>query len=194
MSQAVFLRKLTERLTRLGIDYMLVGSSSSSIHGEPRSTNDIDVVVKLSPAQLDRLVAEFSVDSYVSAAAAREALRNQTMFNVVDYETGWKADLIVLKRAPYDIEEFHRRISATYQGVEVYCATPEDVILSKLRWLGMTSSERQKKDALSVAQVCWNELDFSYLNRWAAELGIEALLAEVLQEAEKLKPPDDLPF
>jgi hypothetical protein len=194
MALAIFLRKLTERLSRLGIEYMLVGSSSSSIHGHPRSTNDVDVIVKVAPRNLDGILAEFSADGYVSESAAREALRNQTMFNVVDYETGWKADLIILRREPYAIEEFGRRALMTYQGIEVYCQSPEDVILSKLRWSAMMSSERQKKDVLGVAQLCWHSLDFQYLNRWAKELGIEAPLAEVLREAEKLKPPDDPPF
>jgi hypothetical protein len=32
-------------LERLGIPYLAAGSLASSVHGEPRSTNDVDLVV-----------------------------------------------------------------------------------------------------------------------------------------------------
>jgi hypothetical protein len=37
-------------LERLGIPYAIVGSVASAIHGEPRATLDVDVHLRLSPA------------------------------------------------------------------------------------------------------------------------------------------------
>ncbi len=188
MTQAKFLKKLATLFEELAIPYVVVGSVSSSIHGEPRFTRDVDIVIKLTLAQLDRLIVDLATDCYISETAAREAWRNQTMFNVIDYETGWKADLIIFKPHPYETEEFNRRVVKTYEGVKIYCLAPEDVILSKLRWAEMASSERQMKDALDVARVCWQRLDFDYLKHWASELDVTVALETVIEEAKKMLP------
>jgi hypothetical protein len=51
-------------------------------------------------------------------------------------------------------------------------ATPEDVILSKLEWSKLGSSERQWEDALHVARTQKEHLDLAYLEKWAVELGV----------------------
>ena len=60
----------------------------------------------------------------------------------------------------------------------------DGVILSKLEWNKITPSERQVRDALSVAVVQWPTLDRAYLRRWAPELGVTEKLEEVLRTAE----------
>jgi len=47
-----FLRRICAALERHDIPYMVTGSVASSIHGVPRSTNDLDVVIAPSGAQL----------------------------------------------------------------------------------------------------------------------------------------------
>jgi hypothetical protein len=46
---------------------------------------------------------------YISPESAREALARRSMFNVIDFDEGWKADLIVRKDRPFSIEELRRR-------------------------------------------------------------------------------------
>jgi hypothetical protein len=58
-------------------------------------------------------------------------------------------------------------------------ATPEDVILSKLEWSKLGSSERQWADALQVARTQGEKLDLAYMERWAIELGVEDLWARI---------------
>ena len=45
-------------LERLGVRHSVTGSLASALHGEPRATNDADVVADLRPAQFERLKAE----------------------------------------------------------------------------------------------------------------------------------------
>lgn len=61
------------QLERLRVPYVAVGSLASSVHGEPRSTDDIDFVVALQPAAVAGLVAALTDDYYVSSAAAATA-------------------------------------------------------------------------------------------------------------------------
>jgi hypothetical protein len=166
MTQEEFLLQIAEFLESVGIPFMVAGSHSSSVHSQPRTTNDVDLVIE--PTQ--------------------EALSRRTMFNVIDFDNGWKADLIVRKNRPFSIEEFSRRQLRTIHGRTLPIASPEDVILSKLEWNKIAPSERQVRDALNVAAVQWSTLDQAYLRKWAAELGVSEKLDEVLRAAKEQQP------
>jgi hypothetical protein len=185
MTQEEFLLQIAEFLESAGIPFMVAGSHSSSVHSQPRTTNDVDLVIEPTAEQLDRFLALLGDRYYTSREAAHEALSRRTMFNIIDFDNGWKADLIVRKDRPFSIEEFSRRQLRTIHGRTLPIASPEDVILSKLEWNKITPSERQVRDALNVAAVQWSALDQSYLRKWAAELGVSEKLEEVLHAAEE---------
>jgi hypothetical protein len=187
MSQKDFLSKLMAKLEDSGIPYMISGSLGSSLHGEPRATNDIDLIIAPTEAQLNTFIQSLSEDYYVSSETAREAFRNRSMFNVIDYKTGWKADLIIRKDRAFSLEEFRRRICTNILGVQVSVVSPEDAILSKLEWSKKSESGLQFRDALGIAVVQWESLDKEYLRKWARELNIDALLQTLLNNAEKLQ-------
>jgi len=81
------------------------------------------------------------------------------MFNLIDFSSYWKTDLIVRKDRPFSIEEFSRRQPRIVHGISLPLAAPEDVILTKLAWDKITPSERQRRDALNVAVLQWTRLD-----------------------------------
>lgn len=96
MSQAEFLKRLVQIFVQAEIPYMLVGSMASTVHGAPRATQDVDVVIDPTRASLTQLLNALPLDEYyVDADAARDALQHRSQFNVVDLATGWKADLVV---------------------------------------------------------------------------------------------------
>lgn len=168
-----FLARIVAALNRAGIPHMVAGSFASTHHGVPRTTQDIDLVIEPQPSTLRAFVAGLSPDAYyVSEEAAVDALRRRGMFNIIDMATGWKVDLIVRKARPFSVEEFARRTPARLLGTEVYIATPEDTILSKLEWSAASGSERQLRDVAGVLAVKRGELDLAYIERWATELGV----------------------
>ncbi len=124
---------VTEVLDHVGIDYMGTGSVASALHGQPRATRDIDVVIDPDLSSVQLLVELFPPDRfYVSDAVS--AVERRDMFNIVDTESGWKVDLIVRKDRPFSESEFRRRLPATMAGIDLFVTTPEDAILSKLEW------------------------------------------------------------
>ena len=175
-----FVRRLIERLDDAGIAYMLAGSVASTFHGIPRSTQDVDVVVTMATGDLKRLLATLPDDAYyVSDEAALDALRRRSQFNIIDLESGWKADLIVRKERPFSESEFLRRIRAEVLGVPAWVATAEDTIITKLEWAKRGGgSERQLRDVVGIIEVVGAELDREYISRWVNELGIETLWAD----------------
>ncbi len=179
---STFLSRLVEALQRAGLPFMVAGSVASSHHGQPRSTQDFDLIVEVGLEQLDVLLAQLPEDQYyVSREAAREAVLRRSQFNVIDLATGFKADLMVLKPRPFSRAEFERRRQVDMNGELVWVASPEDVILAKLEWAISSRSERQWRDVLGIMQT--RELDWGYLERWASELGVQEDLEHLKQEA-----------
>jgi hypothetical protein len=146
-----FLRRLVAMLDRAQIPHMVAGSFASTLHGTPRSTQDIDLVIDPSGEALSAFVAGLAPDEYyASDAAAQDAFGRRSQFNVIDMATGWKADLIVRKTRPYSVEEFRRRKPERILGVDVFVATPEDTVLTSLEWAAMSGSERQLRDVTGI--------------------------------------------
>ena len=170
MSVTDFLHRLAAALDRAQVPYMVAGSVASSIHGEPRSTQDVDLVIHVDPSGIRRIVAELPEDEYyVDVDVALQALRRHSQFNVIDMATGWKADLIVRKHRPFSKAEFERRQTVEIEGVPIWIASPEDVVITKLEWAKRTESERQLRDVAGVLAER-DDLDIAYIEHWEREL------------------------
>ena len=161
---------------------MVAGSLASTYHGEPRATQDIDLVIDPSREALQRFASELDPERfYVSSEAASEAWARR---GLVDLSSGWKIDLILRKDRPFSREEFARRLPATIFETAVFVASAEDTILSKLEWARSGESERQLRDVLGVVEVSGGSLDRGYGERWADALGVRGLWEHVVAEAE----------
>lgn len=190
MSQPELLRRVVEVLERTNVPYMFVGSTVSSLQGQPRSTHDIDIVVQISPEAGEQLVAAFPLPDYLlDPFAVRSAIERRQMFNLLDNVGGDKADFWVLESNPYKQQAFARRVRGRLAGIEVWVQAPEDTILSKLHWAkDLGGSEKQFKDALSVYEVQFGRLDLAYLDRWANRLGVSDDLRQIKDTAEVIEP------
>jgi hypothetical protein len=82
MTHVDFLAQIAENLEAAGIPFMVAGSVGSSFHGLPRATNDVDIVIDPTPAQLDRWLTLLGNQYYVDRDGARDALRCRSMFNI----------------------------------------------------------------------------------------------------------------
>jgi hypothetical protein len=171
MNVADVLRRISVALEQAGIPYMLTGSLASAYYGAPRSTQDIDVVIAATPVQLRTLVQLLPRDEYyVDLDAALEAHQRQSLFNVVDLLTGWKIDFIICKARAFSEEEFRRRSRIHLQGLSLFVASPEDVVLSKLEWAKQAQSSRQIEDVAGILRLHGKSLDRAYLEKWIHEL------------------------
>ena len=107
MEPSELLRRSVEVLDRLGIRYLVAGSMATTICGEPRFTNDIDVVVDLRSEQVDAFCLSFpSTDFYCYREAVVEAIRQKFQFNIIHFESGIKIDVFIP-----DESEFSRRVN-----------------------------------------------------------------------------------
>jgi len=163
---------------------MLSGSFASAHYGAPRSTQDIDLVIEATSAQLRAFVEGLSGNEYYADLdSALEAHKRQSMFNVIDLATGWKIDLIIRKSRAFSQEEFRRRQRVSLHEVPLFVASAEDVIISKLEWAKLGQSRRQIEDAAAILRVRGDALDQPYLEKWIAELGLVDEWGEALRVA-----------
>jgi len=167
-------RSVRAALEDADIPYMVTGSFASSVHGVPRATNDIDIVIEPTREQLATLMSKFGEPNYdAHPEEAVDALNRRSMFSVIDRRGIWKIDFIVRKDRPFSKTEFGRRRMIKIMDVTLYAATPEDVLLAKLEWAKMGESERQIRDAAGILEIQRDKLDIDYVERWAAALHIQ---------------------
>jgi len=190
----VTLRELLEMaagvLEGAGIPYMIVGSLASTFHGEPRATQDVDIVIDPQPDQLVELVRSFDAEMFY-VGDAQQALASRGMFNVIDIAGGWKIDFIVRRDRPFSTTELSRRIDAEVLGIHLSMATAEDTIVAKLEWAATSGSERQLADAAAVIAVSGDLLDWEHLRRWTEDLGVTDHLIRAIAQTHEMsaEPP-----
>jgi hypothetical protein len=172
----------------LGVDYLIGGSLASSLHGHPRSTQDIDVVADLGPEDIVPLVAALQGGYYFDEPAIRDAVNRRSTFNVIHLRTLFKVDVFVAGDDLPTRRELERRQTYTLDtdpSAEIIVASPEDIVVQKLHWhrLGDHISERQWLDAMNVLNVRGRELDVGYMHDLAMQMGVDDLLSRALREA-----------
>jgi hypothetical protein len=187
VSQSELLIFILNLLTDLDIPYMVTGSVVSSIQGDPRATHDIDVVVLLDKQAVSKLIAAIPKDQfYLNENSVLEAVERQHMFNLLEGATGNKVDFWLLIDEPFDRSRFERRQNTAALGLtNFYVTSPEDTILSKLRWAKLAGgSEKQLTDAIRVFEMQFDRLDISYLKKWVTYLLLEKEWQQLVERAE----------
>lgn len=177
---------VTGALERCGVAYFLGGSLASSFQGEPRATNDIDLVVDLAPEQVEPFVAALGADFDVDVEAFVRASRERSSWNIIYAPAVTKIDLFLLREAPFDRAEFARRRRVEVrEGQGLFIKSPEDSVLRKLLWYraGGEVSDRQWRDVVQVLRQSRAVLDPAYLDEWAARLELTGLLARARGDA-----------
>lgn len=175
------LGRVVEKLDRAGLEYMLVGSFASSMHGEPRSTQDIDIVIAADIVALERFLRLLPEEEYYcDEDTARRAMRLRSMFNVIDMSTIWKLDFIVQKNDRHSQEAFQRRVIDTVGDTTLKVESAEDTVISKLRWAKRSGgSERQLRDVSGVVTLVGEALDRAYIEKWVEALGLSDLWEQI---------------
>ncbi|MCL5986510.1 MAG: hypothetical protein M1371_08095 [Actinobacteria bacterium] len=186
MSQQELLKRVIKALEGIEIEYMITGSIVSSLQGEPRSTHDIDIVVAIQKSVVKKLIEAFPPSEfYLDENGIVNAIDQKGMFNLIALKEGGKVDFWVLRDDPFDRSCFARKCVEDVLDIHMYVSSPEDTILSKLRWAKLSGgSEKLLTDALRVYEVQFEKLDMSYLDHWAKRLSVKTILKKLKDKAE----------
>lgn len=186
MRQADLFLLFTEPLERDRIPYMVGGSVASMSYGEPRLTNDIDIVVDLNPASIKTLCMAFPETTFycppedVVRIESKRSRRGH--FNVIHHDTGHKADFYICGDDPLQAWALERRRKTPISTDScIWLAPPEYVIVLKLEYYREGGSEKHLQDIRGMLQASGDVIDMSEIQGWVEKRG----LREFWNEAQR---------
>lgn len=172
------------RLEAAGVPYMITGATAAIFYGQPRVTNDLDVVVSLDEAGRTALLREFpEVDFYVppeSIIRAEQARVQRGHFNLIHLESGFKADVYLAGADTLHAWALPRRQRVQWtEDLAVAVAPPEYVILRKLEYYREGGSAKHPADIRAIRDI--TPVDEALLEPWLERWGLVAIWREVLR-------------
>ncbi|MEO8549483.1 MAG: hypothetical protein ABI678_05905 [Kofleriaceae bacterium] len=161
------------RLERLALPYMVTGSLAGILYGEPRMTHDVDIVIALAMADVERFVAAFPLEEFycppedVLAIEVRRGQRGHA--NLIAHATGFKADIYIA------FDELHRwglahRRAIHLDALTMHVAPIEYVIVRKLEYYREGGSAKHLRDIRSMLAV--SAVDRTLLDGFVATRGL----------------------
>ena len=186
MEQSELLRYVVGVLERLGLRYLVTGSVVTIFFGEPRVTNDIDIVVDLPQERIKAFRDEFPEDEfYLSESAIRDAVMASGQFNIIHPGSGLKVDVMIPQDTPFNRSRFARSIRVKPdRDFDAAFASIEDVIIKKMESYRQGGSEKHLRDITGVLRISGQSVDREYVRDWAAKLGLLDIWMAVLNRAE----------
>lgn len=174
MTQLELLRWVIEVLEAASVPYFFVGSYASGACGDPRLTQDIDVVIDLLPEQVDAVCDRFpSPEFYLNRDTAHSEVRRRGQFNVVHPTSGNKVDFILSRSDDWGKAQLARRqLVRLLPDQPAYTASVEDIILGKLWYYDEGGSEKHIRDIAGILRVQRDGIDRAYIEQWAKQLGL----------------------
>ena len=177
-----FVHLVLEALEEGGVPYLIGGAVAAWAWGEPRATRDLDLVVRIPEEAVEQLSREFQKrDMQLPPDIILTRLeddRGDVPLNVVHAATGYKADLYLVRdEDSFRAEAFQRRIQVDLgpELGDVYLHTPEDLILNKLMYYGMSQQSKHLRDITAIVKTLGDDLDVEYLQLWVDEMGLQIL-------------------
>ncbi len=168
----------TRRLSSLGIRHMVSGSIAAIYYGEPRLTNDVDIIVVLGREQAAKLEGAFPADEFYcppSEVIRLESAREQRgHFNLIHHETGFKADIYLSGSDGLHAWGFAHARTGIIEGEAVVFAPPEYVIVRKLQHYREGGSGKHVRDISRMLAGLGDDWDRSQLLSMIAEHGLQS--------------------
>jgi len=111
-----------DALEAVGAEWAIGGSFASTVHGEPRATNDVDFVATLGLAEVVPFVRALGSLFYADEQMIRAAVRARDSFNIIDERSFLKVDVFVPSAGPLGYGQLARRrpYALTEDGPEVF--------------------------------------------------------------------------
>ena len=181
------LQKIVEVFEQLQIPYLVTGSVAAMAYGEPRLTNDIDIVAAIDERHIGGLLTAFPADEfYISEDMVREAIHHHGQFNIIHPASGLKVDVIIKKNTLFDISRF-RRMQRIYpaESYQANFAAPEDVIIKKMEYYREGGSEKHLRDITGILKISGKLIDRDYISEWAQHLGLTEIWAAVQRRLDE---------
>ena len=111
------------------VEYVVIGGIAAVLHGVPRATFDLDVLIEASADNAQRLLDALAEANFATATliTADELLAHE----ITIFRDRVRIDVQTSTPGVNFREVWQKKVVMSYQGQEFYVASKEDVILSK---------------------------------------------------------------
>lgn len=164
-------------LEQLKIRYLISGSVAAMIYGEPRLTNDIDMIVFLRHEDVARLREAYPSPKFYlppDTVIAAEIARERGQFNIIYGESNLKADIYAARQDEFHMWAFRHARQYPFDTTNIVLAPPEYVIVRKLEYFREGGSEKHLRDIRAVLEVSGHTMDHAALHEWIVRQGVQA--------------------
>ena len=182
MEQSELLRFAVEALEKMGLRYFVTGSMATIFFGEPRFTNDIDIVVDPSRGSALRSLSVPGLLSERGDGPSGSFAARPVQHHPSDLRPQGGHDdshRFALQQEP--LRESKKIRPAP--DFDAAFSSAEDVILKKMEAYREGGSEKHLRDIAGVLKINGAHLDRGYLEDWAERLGTAEIWREVLKRA-----------
>jgi hypothetical protein len=181
-----FLKLILDALKATKIEYLIGGAIAEWAWGEPRATQDLDIVINLPVKAIGRFSRELEKrNMLVPADIILDTMmedRADIPLNAIHMYSGLKADLYLMRDGDELRQSaFERRLLVDYGTPigEVYVHSPEDLILYKLMYLGLSGQSKHARDIAAILKAKKDQLDYGYIESWVVRLGLISVWQEI---------------
>lgn len=174
------LERIEPLLSQLGLSHFFTGGLVAALYGEPRMTQDADIVLRLQEDQVDPLIEALESNFLVDREDALDAVRKQRIFQAIDNDTLVKVDFHIGEAIPGEFERI-RRVQLFSSGSEYPVVSKEDAILSKLLWI-QKGSHKSRADVVAML-IAPDTFDLKFVRGMAEDLGVKSIFDELWSEA-----------
>lgn len=174
----------TRQLNRLAVPYMVSGSVAAIYYGEPRMTNDVDIIAFLRQEDMGRLEKAFPPEEFY--CPPREVLKMELAreqrghFNLIHHDSGFKADIYLTGNDSLHTWGLAHSVKADLDGDEVVFAPPEYVIIRKLEFYREGGSPKHLRDISRMLTGLGETWDRQTLDLMLRQQGLEAQWAGLM--------------
>lgn len=170
-----------DALETAGLLYMVVGSFSSNAYGVTRATKDADLVVVAKAGELRAALRSLGSRFHVDQQLSFESVTGTTRCIVEIPDLPFSEELFRLSNDPHDQCRFSRRRVVRHPQFkrDVVIPTPEDVVITKLRWACIAGRSKDRDDVRDILAVMGDALDWEYINLWTQHHNTSELLREI---------------
>jgi len=161
------------RLNKIECPYMITGAAASIIYGEPRLTNDLDLVLNLKKGDVPKLMQAFPFEEFycppeeVIILEIGRPLRGH--FNLIHHETGFRADVYLAGRDDLHHWALANKKSIQLEGEIFWVAPVEYVILRKLEYYREGRSDKHLRDISGILEVSDAQINKGWLEDQISE-------------------------